>query len=609
MATLVDVSQEMARFSLDRGLVNSANYSLAEQQSRQNGKLLYDVLVHAGYVSDEKVKESLSHYLDLPPAPMAILEDFSSHYADVIPRNYVIDNRIIPFAADDKEISVAISEPSALRGISSAKLITGKKIVANVISPLEMQRLLDVIASQQATDPALALQISGTPLSGSVNSTAIQMKDALKPKKKGGNLFGEKASKASSLAVGSKNATGTAAAPQEDQGGQIILFVNALIFDAVQKGASDIHIELYKDVAALRYRIDGVLQERKELKDFLFSNYSAVTTRIKIMASLDISEKRLPQDGAIVTALPNNRDIDLRVSVLPTVYGERIVMRILDREGVSFDLDHLGFPEKEYKQLTDAIDASQGMVLVTGPTGSGKSTTLYGALRRLNKPDINILTAEDPVEFTVDGIGQVQIRDDIGLTFSQALRSFLRQDPEVILVGEIRDKDTADISIKAALTGHLVLSTLHANDAISTIVRLVNMGIPGYLIGAALTLVVAQRLARKICPHCKHEHAGNHEALLLDLGFSPAEAKTTKPYIGAGCDKCNNTGYKGRMGIYEVLHINDKLRAAIINNEPATTLREIALHDGFRPIQEIGRAMIQDGVLTIHEFQRNLIFN
>lgn len=609
MASLADVSQEMARFTLDRGLVTAANYKVAEQESRQSGKYLYDVLVHTGLVSDDKVKESLAHYLDLPPAPTAILEDFSSHYADVIPRNYVIDNRIIPFAADDKEISVAISEPSALRGISSAKLITGKKIVANVISPLEMQRLLDEIASQKPSENAALPPGSGIPLSGSANSTAIQMKDALKPKKKNSNLFSDKPTKESPTAMGAKSASGNAAGPQEDQGGQIILFVNALIFDAVQKGASDIHIELFKDVAALRYRIDGVLQERKELKDFLFSNYSAVTTRIKIMAALDISEKRLPQDGAIVTALPNNRDIDLRVSVLPTVHGERIVMRILDREGVSFDLENLGFPEKEFKDLITAIDASQGMVLVTGPTGSGKSTTLYGALRRLNKPDINILTAEDPVEFTVDGIGQVQIRDDIGLTFSQALRSFLRQDPEVILVGEIRDKDTADISIKAALTGHLVLSTLHANDAISTIVRLVNMGIPGYLIGAALTLVVAQRLARRICPHCKHEDAGNHEAILLDLGFSEEEAKKTKPFIGAGCEKCNGTGYKGRMGIYEVLHINDKLRAAIINNEPANTLRDIALHDGFRPIQEIGRKMIQDGVLTIHEYQRNLIFN
>jgi type IV pilus assembly protein PilB len=384
--------------------------------------------------------------------------------------------------------------------------------------------------------------------------------------------------------------------------------VNEIIFDAVHRHASDIHLEMFKDSASMRYRLDGVLHQCNDLGAFLFEQYSAITTRIKIMASLDISERRLPQDGAIVVTLPEGRNIDLRVSVLPTVFGERIVMRILDREGISFDLEKLGFPEKEYKDVISAFDAPQGMVLVTGPTGSGKSTTLYGALRRLNKPGINILTAEDPVEFTVEGVGQVQIRDDIGLTFAQALRSFLRQDPEVILVGEIRDKDTADISIKAALTGHLVLSTLHANDAVSTVVRLINMGIPGYLIGAALNLVIAQRLARKICQVCKKDHEGNHEPLLLELGFPPEWARTCHPKIGAGCDNCNHTGYKGRQGIYEALKISDGLRAAIIEEKPATQLKEIALQDGFRRMQDIGQQMVMDGLLTIDEYQRNLIF-
>ena len=609
MTSLLDVSHEMARFTLDRGLVNPVDYRQAELQSRQSGQHLYQVLVNSKFISDVSVKESLSSYLDLPLTPSAVVDDVAAHFVDVIPKNYVIDNRIIPFSISDAEIKVAISEPSALRGISSAKLITGKKIYATIVSPLEMEKLLHIVKTRTPTKDPVDFRLSA-PISGSSNSTAIELKDGLKVKKKPGALFGEKELKAAApekSAAKQKPIAGVA--PAEEQGGQIILIVNAIIFDAVNKGASDIHIELYKDVATLRYRIDGVLQEVVEYKEFLYANYSAITTRIKIMASLDISERRLPQDGAIVTALPNNRDIDLRVSILPTVFGERVVMRILDREGVAFDLDRLGFPEKEYKDVIAAIDASQGMVLVTGPTGSGKSTTLYGALRRLNKPGINILTAEDPVEFTVEGIGQVQIRDDIGLGFSQALRSFLRQDPEVILVGEIRDKDTADISIKAALTGHLVLSTLHANDAISTIVRLVNMGIPGYLIGAALTLVIAQRLARKICPHCKHEHEGNHQAILLDLGFSAEEALTVKPLIGSGCDKCNNTGYKGRQGIYEVLKVSDHLRAAIIDNAAATVLKDIAAQDGFRNIQEIGRDMIKDGRLTIEEYQRNLIFH
>lgn len=599
MTSLADVANEMARFTLDRGLISPASYKQAEIESRSTGRNLYEELVISKAVSDEGVKEALAHYLDLPIAPSDILANLSNHFVDVIPRNYVIDNRLIPFAVSDNEIQVAISEPSALRGISSAKLITGKKIVANVVSPLEMHRMLIQIESQK---PAVALVdfALSPPKSGSSQSTAMDLSNPLKSKKKAAN---------EANAVQGKQKSTAPKEQADEQGGQIILFVNALIFEAVGKGASDIHIEMYKDSATLRYRIDGVLQERIEFKEFLYSHYSAITTRIKIMASLDIAERRLPQDGAIVTSLPSSRDIDLRVSVLPTVFGERIVMRILDREGVSFDLDKLGFPKKEYLDVMAAVDASQGMILVTGPTGSGKSTTLYGVLRRLNKPDVNILTAEDPVEFTVEGIGQVQIRDDIGLTFSQALRSFLRQDPEVILVGEIRDRDTADISIKAALTGHLVLSSLHANDAISTIVRLVNMGIPGYLIGAALTLVIAQRLARRICPHCKQEDHGNHEAILLDLGFAPEEARSAKIYKGLGCDKCNNTGYKGRQAIYEVLRISDQLRAAIIDNQPATTLREIAAHDGFRSIQSIGRLMVLDGVLTIDEYQRNLIFN
>lgn len=607
MIATADVSQEMARFTVDRGLANPIDYKQAEHESRQSGRSLYEVLVGSNYVNDQKVKESLSDYLDLDLAPTSIIDNISEYFVDVIPRNFVLDNRIIPYASSNSEIKVAIAEPSALRGISSAKLITGKKIIATVVSPLEMHALLETIKNKVPVKNSADSQLI-SPVSGSQNSTAIELKDGGVVKKKSGLLFADKVN-SDAASSKSKNKSTPTPAPQEDQGGQIILFVNALISEAVNKGASDIHIEMYKDSATLRYRVDGVLQEIIQYKDFLFANYSAITTRIKIMASLDIAERRMPQDGAIVTTLPNNRDIDLRVSVLPTVFGERVVMRILDREGVSFDLDRLGFPDKEFRDVTSAVDAAQGMVLVTGPTGSGKSTTLYGVLRRLNKPDINILTAEDPVEFTVEGIGQVQIREDIGLTFSQALRSFLRQDPEVILVGEIRDRDTADISIKASLTGHLVLSTLHANDAISTIVRLVNMGIPGYLIGAALTLVIAQRLARKICPHCRQELQGDHRASLLDIGFSSEEVASIQLYFGKGCEKCNNTGYKGRQGIYEVLKISERLRAAIIANAPATELHQIAEQDGFRSIQEIGRQMIRDGSLTLDEYRRNLIFN
>lgn len=606
---MIEAAEEMARFALDRGLIDPINYKLAETRSRETGANLYDSLVDSNFINDAVVKESLSSYLDLPLAPQELIDDPFQFFADVIPRNYVIENRIIPFNDRSEGIKVAVAEPSALRGIGSIKLITGKKVSANIVSPLEMRKLLELVQSNlisSAPNVSKNIQLNLPVYDQDIISSSVDVA-AFKVRKKRDKTHEEKVAK--SLKNDANAQLASFASNDDHQGNQIIQFVNALIFDAVSKGASDIHIEAYKDTSSARYRVDGVLEEVKELKDFLFGHYSAVTTRIKIMAQLDISERRLPQDGSIVATLPNNREIDLRISILPTIFGERVVMRILDREGASFDLEKLGFPEKEFKDLIYAVDASQGMVLVTGPTGSGKSTTLYGVLRRLNMPDVNILTAEDPVEFTIEGIGQVQIREDIGLSFAQVLRSFLRQDPEVILVGEIRDKDTADISIKASLTGHLVLSTLHANDAISTIVRLLNMGIPGYLIGSALTLVVAQRLGRKICSHCKQEHIGAHEALLLDLGFSEEEARTARPSTGLGCSHCNGTGYKGRQGIYEVLKIDDQLRAAIIANEPATVLREIALSNRFRTIQEIGRQMVLDGRLTIDEYQRNLIFH
>ncbi len=601
---LLDINYEMARFCLDRHLIDAAQFKQAEYESKQHGTPPYQYLLNLHLIDDGVVKQTLANFLDLQAIDLDEINSTMNDCLDGIPRPFAIENRIIPFKLTGSEMHVAISEPSALRSIGSFRLITGKKINAFVISPMEM----DVLIARNSRTKDSFSKFQHSPvmqdrtISASVNGDHHSALGTLKPR------IDHAETSELLLKLWKSKPASTQNSQSEEQGAQIINFVNEIIFDAVHKRASDIHIEMFKETASLRYRLDGVLHHCHDLGSFLFENYSAVTTRIKIMASLDISERRLPQDGAIVVELPEGRSIDLRVSVLPTVFSERIVMRILDREGISFDLDKLGFPEKEYKDVTSAFDASQGMVLVTGPTGSGKSTTLYGALRRLNKPGINILTAEDPVEFTVEGVGQVQIRDDIGLTFAQALRSFLRQDPEVILVGEIRDKDTADISIKAALTGHLVLSTLHANDAISTVVRLVNMGIPGYLIGAALNLVIAQRLARKICPHCKKLHEGNHVPLLLELGFPEELANHCRPSIGAGCQECNHTGYKGRQGIYEALKISDALRAAIIDEKPATQLKEIAHEEGFRRMQDIGQQMVMDGILSIDEYQRNLIF-
>lgn len=591
MATIMDPSYEVARFCLDRGLVDLVRFKNAETQSKASGTSVYQILVSSQAINDSEAKDAIAAYLDLPKVNAEAVRDQVVESLSAIPANFSLENRVVPLGESEHRFNVAISEPSALRSLSSVRLITGKDVVAAVVSPLEMDLLLRQIGEAMPKPVQnAAIRINQPPVKNKPDYSKIS--GLLN---KGGN-------------VSTKSTAETVEAGDDGQGKHVITFVNDLIFNAIRQGASDIHLEAYKDSAVARYRVDGVLEECLPIKAFLFANYAAVTTRLKIMSDLDISERRLPQDGAITISLPEGRDVDLRVSVLPTVFGERVVMRILDRDGVSFDLDRLGFPEKEYADVIAAFEASQGMVLVTGPTGSGKSTTLYGALRRLNKPGVNILTAEDPVEFTIDGVGQVQIRDDIGLTFAAALRSFLRQDPEIILVGEIRDKETADISIKAALTGHLVLSTLHANDAVSTIIRLINMGIPGYLIAAALTLVIAQRLARRICPHCRQPQEGDHLPILKTLGFSDEEARATQPYHGAGCEKCNHSGYKGRQAIYEVLRINEDMRAAI-NVEDRRALKTIALADGFRTMQVIGREMIKQGSLTIEEYHNHLIFS
>jgi len=598
MTTLMDASYEIARFCLDRGLVDLVRFKNAETQSKASGNSVYKQLVASDAVKDTEARDAVAAYLDLPKTDAAEVRHLAVQNLAAVPANFALENRVIPLGERDGRFKVAISEPSALRSLSSVRLITGKDVSAIVVSPLDMEILLQDVANavpKQPIDNAIRLN----PKKDQPKADAARLSSLLA---KSGHV------PAKNTAAPGKGAADAGEASDDGQGRQVISFVNDLLFNAIRQGASDIHLDTYKEKAVARYRVDGVPEPCPSIGKFLFTNYAAITTRLKIMSDLDISERRLPQDGAITISLPEGRDVDLRVSVLPTVFGERIVMRILDREGISFDLDKLGFPEKEYADVVAAFEAAQGMVLVTGPTGSGKSTTLYGALRRLNKPGVNILTAEDPVEFTIEGVGQVQIRDDIGLTFAAALRSFLRQDPEVILVGEIRDKETADISIKAALTGHLVLSTLHANDAVSTIIRLINMGIPGYLIAAALTLVIAQRLARRICPHCREPLPGDQSAILKTLGFSEEDAHTVVPYHGAGCDRCNRTGYKGRQAIYEVLRINEDMRAAI-NAEDRRTLKSIALADGFRSMQLIGREMIKQGSLTIEEYQNHLIFN
>ena len=385
----------------------------------------------------------------------------------------------------------------------------------------------------------------------------------------------------------------------------VIAFGDTIIGEAIDVGASDIHIEAFRNTSKVRFRTDGVLKTMDKYTKFLHSNYNAVITRVKIISKLDIAERRVPQDGAS-TFKKGDKEVDLRVSILPTKNNERIVMRILNKDAGDKALSDLGFEDNDLKKLVKAITSPQGMVLVTGPTGSGKTTTLYSILKHINKPDMNILTAEDPVEYEMEGIGQVHVREDIGYTFASALRAFLRQDPEVILVGEIRDKDTVDISLKAALTGHLVFSTIHTNDAPSTITRLQNMGTPNYLISAALTLIMAQRLGRKTCPECKIVDDAVTPQVLTSIGFSPEQANRAKVYKGKGCDDCNQTGYKGRMGIYEILEVDKHLKQGILSNLGQAELVSIAKKNGFKTMQSMGHDLLLSGDLTYKEYDRIL---
>jgi type IV pilus assembly protein PilB len=380
----------------------------------------------------------------------------------------------------------------------------------------------------------------------------------------------------------------------------VIRLCNAILLNAIKKGASDIHVEPYEKSFRVRYRVDGVLHEEMspplKLKN-------AISSRLKIMASLDIAERRLPQDGRIKLKLGKGREMDFRVSALPTLWGEKIVLRLLDKSNLQLDMTKLGFEEAPLKDFKENIHKPYGMVLVTGPTGSGKTTTLYSAMSELNQPDTNISTAEDPVEFNLHGINQVQQHEDIGLNFAASLRSFLRQDPDIIMVGEIRDFETAEIAIKAALTGHLVLSTLHTNDAPSTVTRLLNMGVEPFLVTASLNLVLAQRLARKICSECRVE-VPTDEQTLLDIGFLPEEIPEVHTYEGAGCKTCSDKGYKGRIALYEVMPFRDKLKEMVLTGCSSAELKDEMIQLGVKTLRGSGLTKIREGVTTISEVLR-----
>ena len=547
--------------SLTLGQLDQAKATASEQES-----CLIQILIENKHITQEELADEVAKLYGLKRVTLFKASDVEDKAYSILSEDFIAENHVIPFSLTKDTIKVAISDPAALSVMGNVKVLSSRQVETFVVTFKEVK---DIITKR----------------------SNIQ--------------FGS----ASVLKNEDKEES-------EEESSEIIRYVNQIIEIAISEGASDIHIEPFRNNSRLRYRIDGVLNTQSEKlmtgfsvsseSSFLHEHYAAVTTRVKIMATLDISEKRLPQDGAIIFKAKKT-SIDLRISVLPTNNGERVVMRILDKGAISMSIDSLGFDASDLKKVKSTIDAPQGMVLVTGPTGSGKTTTQYAALQRINREDINILTAEDPIEYNLDGVAQVNVKENIGLTFAASLRSFLRQDPEVILVGEIRDKETVDIAVKAALTGHLVFSTLHTNDSVSTITRLLNMGVEPYLISSSVTLIIAQRLARRICPSCKVLDDYVNEDVLRSIGFSIEESTRIKTYKGEGCDECNGRGTKGRRGIYEVLRITDRIKEAILDNISIFEIEKIAKDDGLVTMKECAKGHLQEGEISFDEFHRVMI--
>ena len=567
-----------------KGLLKQESLDQAKSSSANSGKNIIGILIENNSTNEEQIAKVIADNNGLPFVSLK-QNDIDVAQTKLLPESFIKTNHVLPYALNKGYVSIAIVDPAAISLAANLKLLTKLQVDFTVTT---------------FTNLSEAFEWSGF---------------ATKPTKPAGNKDSKKKKKTKKW--DSENSGDTQYKRDDNEGfeleedeeisSDVEAFVDDVLIKSFHSGSSDIHIERFRDLAQVRFREDGVLTLQNDFTEFLESNYAAVITRLKIMSELNIAEHRLPQDGAIsFISKREDIDVDIRLSILPNVRGERCVMRLLRKDSINIDMKKLGFPPREFKLFMDSIQSPQGLILVTGPTGSGKTTTLYSALSEINKPDINILTAEDPVEYELQGIGQTQMKDSIGFDFATALRSFLRQDPDVVLVGEIRDKETSEIAIKAALTGHLVLSTLHTNDAVNTIARLINMGVPSYLIAAALTLIIAQRLGRKICIDCKIEDDKITPEHLTSIGFTTDKASRTKVYKGKGCSKCKDTGCKGRQGIYEILEISENMENAILQNKNTNELKVIAAKDKFVTMQEMGRSYLVEGVISFEEFERVL---
>jgi len=563
---------------------------------RNNGGKLGANLVKLGFVKDEEITSLLSKQYGVPSISLNQFE-IDPAVIKLVPAETAHKYQIIPLSRVGATLTIAMTDPTNVFALDDLKFMTGYNVEP-------------VVAWETAVLDAIQKYYGAPGSGGGKNSQKSVVEQA--PGESALDIAARAMSEMPMMdaddveILDEVDEISAEALTRQGEEAPVIKLVNVILMSAISKGASDIHVEPYEKEYRVRYRIDGLLHNVMspplKMKD-------AITSRIKIMAKLDIAEKRLPQDGRIKIRFSDagqQRDIDFRVSVLPTLFGEKIVMRLLDRTKLMLDMTKLGFEQESLTKLETQIAKPWGMVLVTGPTGSGKTNTLYSSISRINTMDTNIMTAEDPVEFNLVGVNQVQVRESIGLNFAAALRSFLRQDPNIILVGEIRDFETAEIAVKAALTGHLVLSTLHTNDAPSTISRLMNMGIEPFLVASSLNLVCAQRLVRRVCVHCKIEE-DVPPAAMEQAGFSREDAHAIKPKRGTGCDKCLKTGYKGRVGLYEVMEVTDELRELILVGASALEIRRKAIEEGMITLRGSGLRKVKDGVTTIEEVLRETV--
>ena len=546
---------------------SGVNDALAEQKVT-NGKI-GTTLIEMGYIEEDDFTSAYADQLGYRKADNFMLLEADSAVASLVPEDFARENRVLAVQKSETTITVAMEDPEDVVAVDSVKRLTNLNPDILVVGPTLLEKALDKVYGEiQKTAEVEETIDSITVVSGDEGS---QEEVDLSP---------DKAS---------------------DEDAPIVKLVNLIFMESIKERATDIHVEPMEKQVYIRIRIDGVLQT---IMTPPVASLSGLVTRIKILSNLNIAEKRLPQDGRFSIKAPG-KDIDIRVSILPTVYGEKIVMRLLDKTGFDFNLTSLGFPKQNLGTFKKVIKQPYGMVVVSGPTGSGKSTSLYAALKEIKSERTNITTVEDPVEYQLDGVNQVQVFEDIGLTFGSTLRSILRQDPDVLLIGEIRDGETADIAVKFALTGHLVFSTVHANDAPGTITRLLDIGIAPFLVGSCLNLVMAQRLVRRLCNNCKEEYTPTKEELGL-VGLDPSKVPG-KLYKAKGCAECRNTGYKGRLAIFEMIPMARDLRKLVFENANEDEIRQASLNNGMETLREAGLARVLDGTTSIEEVLRSTV--